>query len=247
MLVKLAFSVAIRAHADILLIDEVLAVGDASFQHKCFDVFRRLKAEGRTIVFVSHDLGTVKEFSDRVMVLDHGQAVGTFGPSKAIAEYQRLNEEKANRDLTGAEAQAAGPNGRSERPSIRSIQMLAKDGQPTHVVHRGDGVRVVLTVDNAARVPLHAGVSIYRSDGFYCFGTNTFLAEYQPASGELVEVEVAFDDLPLQRGSYYLLVGLMGDKPDTIYEFREHAYDFQVSQWDQYEGLVYVDHRWRAH
>src|SRR5436305_7729296 len=78
MQVRLAFSIAIQAQSDILLIDEVLAVGDANFQAKCYDVFRNLKVQGKTIVFVSHDLASIKEFSDRVMLIDKGKMIGIY-------------------------------------------------------------------------------------------------------------------------------------------------------------------------
>ena len=70
MQVRLAFSVAVQVDAEILLIDEVLAVGDAAFQQKCFDQFERLKSEGRTIVFVTHDMNAVERYCDRAMVID---------------------------------------------------------------------------------------------------------------------------------------------------------------------------------
>ena len=74
MSVRLAFSVAIQVDADVLLIDEVLAVGDAAFQQKCFEQFHRLKAEGKTIVFVTHDMSAVERFCDRAMLLERGSA-----------------------------------------------------------------------------------------------------------------------------------------------------------------------------
>ena len=77
MLVRLAFSVAIQVSAEILLIDEVLAVGDANFQQKCFDEFGRLKRDGRTILFVTHDMGTVERFCDRAMLLERGEWSGS--------------------------------------------------------------------------------------------------------------------------------------------------------------------------
>jgi ABC-type polysaccharide/polyol phosphate transport system ATPase subunit len=247
MMVRLAFSVAIRAHADILLIDEVLAVGDANFQAKCFDVFRRMRAEEKTIVFVSHDLGSVKEFSDRVMVLDHGEVVGVYGAAAGIVQYQRLNEERANRELERAAAGQVNPNGHDrQKPSLRGVELLGQNGEPTRVIHRGDDVRVVLTIDNPTDLPLNAGVSICRSDGFYCFGTNTFLSKSPPARGEEVEIAVTFENVPLQRGSYQLLVGVMGESSNIFYEFKEHMCDFQVVQWDEYEGLLYVDHTWET-
>ena len=73
MFVRLGFAAAIQADADIYLVDEVLAVGDAPFQEKCFDTFRRLMLEGRTVVFVTHDLSSVERFCHRAMLLDHGQ------------------------------------------------------------------------------------------------------------------------------------------------------------------------------
>jgi ABC-type polysaccharide/polyol phosphate transport system ATPase subunit len=91
MLVRLAFSVAIQVSAEILLIDEVLAVGDANFQQKCFDEFERLKKDGRTILFVTHDMGTVERFCDRAMLLDRGDMVGIGEPAAIARRYNQLN------------------------------------------------------------------------------------------------------------------------------------------------------------
>jgi ABC-type polysaccharide/polyol phosphate transport system ATPase subunit len=91
MSVRLAFSVAIQVDADILLVDEVLAVGDASFQQKCFDEFYRLKDEGRTILFVTHDMGSVERFCDRAMLIERGQVVTIDEPSVIARKYNELN------------------------------------------------------------------------------------------------------------------------------------------------------------
>ena len=89
--VRLAFAVAIQVDADILLIDEVLAVGDASFQQKCFEEFARLKEAGRTIVFVTHDMGTVERFCDRAMLLERGEVVDIGEPSSIARQYNQIN------------------------------------------------------------------------------------------------------------------------------------------------------------
>src|SRR5665213_3274808 len=91
MLVRLAFATAIQVEAEILLIDEVLAVGDASFQQKCFEEFFRLKREGRTIVFVSHDMHSVERFCDRAMLMDHGDMIQTGDPRVIGRAYHELN------------------------------------------------------------------------------------------------------------------------------------------------------------
>src|SRR5271165_3645937 len=89
--VRLAFSVAIQVDADILLIDEVLAVGDAAFQQKCFDVFNRLRDEGRTIVFVTHDMGSVNRFCHRALLLERGDMVAIGKPQEVADHYLALN------------------------------------------------------------------------------------------------------------------------------------------------------------
>jgi ABC-type polysaccharide/polyol phosphate transport system ATPase subunit len=89
--VRLAFSVAIQVEAEILLIDEVLAVGDASFQQKCFDEFERLKRAGRTILFVTHDMGAIERFCDRAMLLEKGRTVMIGDPGDVARRYNELN------------------------------------------------------------------------------------------------------------------------------------------------------------
>jgi len=88
--VRLAFSVAIQVDADILLIDEVLAVGDAAFQQKCFDVFNRMREEGRTIVFVTHDMGAVTRFCHRAMLLERGETVSMGDPRDVADQYLEI-------------------------------------------------------------------------------------------------------------------------------------------------------------
>jgi len=89
--VRLAFSVAIQVDADILLIDEVLAVGDAAFQQKCFDVFNRMRDEGRTIVFVTHDMGSLNRFCHRALLLERGSTVYMGDPSEVADRYLEIN------------------------------------------------------------------------------------------------------------------------------------------------------------
>lgn len=102
MLVRLAFATAIQVDADILLIDEVLAVGDAAFQQKCFDEFGRLRREGRTIMFVTHDMGAVQRFCDRAMLLERGRVVDIAEPASIARQYNQLNFERVAGAVPGA-------------------------------------------------------------------------------------------------------------------------------------------------
>ncbi len=87
MQVRLAYAIAIQVSFDVLLLDEVLAVGDAEFQEKCMETFAEIRAAGKTIIFVSHDLGAVKYFSDRVLYIDHGRAIALGAAEEVVACY----------------------------------------------------------------------------------------------------------------------------------------------------------------
>ena len=97
MQVRLGFAAAIQADADIYIVDEVLAVGDARFQEKCFDTFRRFKRDGQTVIYVTHDLGTVERFCDRALLLEGGRVADLGDPRDAIRTYRQHDLELAQR------------------------------------------------------------------------------------------------------------------------------------------------------
>jgi ABC-type polysaccharide/polyol phosphate transport system ATPase subunit len=235
MVARLAFSIAIRPDADILLVDEVLAVGDEEFQRKCFDVFRRLKDARRTVVFVSHDLDALTQIADRVLVLDQGRSLGTFAPREAIDAYRR-----GVRALDApAERVARDPR----LPTIREISLQA-NGRPSGALQRGDDVDVVVLIDNPNGTPIHAGISILTGDHVYCFGTNTCASALPPSTGLQVEARAHFPQFPLQRGTYHVTAGVFGETTERVYEMRERALTFVVDQGDASEGLVNLRHEW---
>ena len=107
MQVRLGFSVAIQVASEILLVDEVLAVGDAAFQQKCYEQFHRLKEEGRTVVFVTHDMSAVERFCDRAMLLDHGRVVDLGSPGAIARRYNELNFGRAAQHEEAPEGHSA--------------------------------------------------------------------------------------------------------------------------------------------
>jgi ABC-type polysaccharide/polyol phosphate transport system ATPase subunit len=128
MLVRLAFSVMIQVDADILLIDEVLAVGDAAFQQKCYDEFARIRRSGTTVLFVTHDMSAVQRFCDRALLLEHGRQVELGEPERVGDRYLQLNFSRHARD---AEAREAGDEA-AHAPA-------ARQGQEAEPVRLGDG------------------------------------------------------------------------------------------------------------
>ncbi len=132
MSVRLAFAVAVEVDADILLIDEVLAVGDAAFQQKCFEQFERLKREGRTIVLVTHDMSAVERFCDRAMLIDRGRVLRIGDPHEIARAYNELNfgrlvqtrrraRSRARATTASAEIKARVVRGRRRASAITAI------------------------------------------------------------------------------------------------------------------------------
>ena len=136
MLVRLAFSVMIQVRAEILLIDEVLAVGDAAFQQKCFDEFQRLRDEHRTMLLVTHDMGAVARYCDRALLIEHGDVRMIGEPDRVGAEYFEMN---FGRGATGApEAPDHDPNRQGDgRANIHDAWFCNEHGERTENLPQG--------------------------------------------------------------------------------------------------------------
>jgi ABC-type polysaccharide/polyol phosphate transport system ATPase subunit len=136
MLVRLAFSVMIQVDAEVLIIDEVLAVGDASFQQKCFEEFARIRRSGATVLLVTHDMGAVQRFCDRAMLLEHGRQVELGEPERVGLRYMQLNFDSEARAEEKAEADAAdGAGSAAESDEAGASQPRRKDAD----LRLGDG------------------------------------------------------------------------------------------------------------
>jgi ABC-type polysaccharide/polyol phosphate transport system ATPase subunit len=126
MLVRLAFSVMIQVDAEILLIDEVLAVGDAAFQQKCFEEFARIRRSGTTVLLVTHDMGTVLRFCDRAMLLEHGRRVEVGEPERVGMRYLQLNfdaDARAREEAEAADAQTPSPDAAQAEPDVADEEL----------------------------------------------------------------------------------------------------------------------------
>ena len=154
--VRLAFSVMIQVDADILLIDEVLAVGDAAFQQKCFDEFHRLRADGRTILLVTHDMSAVTRFCDRAMVLDRGRVVGAGTPEEVAELYLALNFAERGKGAIQVE-EASG--GTAVDAALREVWFEDEFGLPQEFLPKGRRCSFRARVEFISDVE-HAGFSL---------------------------------------------------------------------------------------
>jgi ABC-type multidrug transport system ATPase subunit len=202
MLVRLAFSVAIEAEADILLIDEVLAVGDASFQQKCFDVLNRLRSEGRTILFVTHDMSMVERFCDRALLLEKGEVVQIGPPYEVARHYLDLNfQDQHPLDHRGGGADE------EQSATVESLEVMDPQGTATSTIHHGDHctLRARVTFHEPVEDPIFGIVWINEQEQNVWAASNVLRGREtgEFAAGEVAEIEVAFD-VALAPGRYEL-------------------------------------------
>jgi ABC-type polysaccharide/polyol phosphate transport system ATPase subunit len=235
MQVRLAFSLMVQSDAEVLLIDEVLAVGDAAFQQKCFNEFRRMREEGRTIVLVTHDMLTIERFCHRAMLLEHGRMVAIGEPGDVGARYMELNFEH-QRGAAGSE----GPR----RVATVAETWIESEGRPREVVRHGLPfvIHVLIDVHEPTEHPeLH--VQLTNDDGVRVFGATTRgvpEAEAPLVPGERIHVMVRMDN-PLGAGRYYVDVGVH-QAGGGMLAFQGRARDFLVHGSPEDAGLVTISH-----
>ena len=248
MQVRLAFSVAIQANAGILLMDEVLAVGDAAFQQRCFDIFAQYKRDGRTVVLVTHDLGAVSSYCDRALLIDQGLLIADGRPHTVVEKYRRMvGDAQEQRDAAGS-GTGTRPWGSGE-VGIDSVEVLGPDGTRHSVLRYGEPVCFRLNLHGHARGPevLTLTIGVSRADGLEVSAMDTrnqeFLVE-SPAPGEEMAVEWRVPSLPLGEGAYMLTATVTDDGNGHMLSRWESAAQFHVQGDGLIHGLVDLGGTW---
>ena len=177
MYVRLAFAVAVHTDPDLLLVDEVLAVGDEAFQRKCMDKIHEFQREGRTIILVSHSAAQVMEICDEGVVLKNGEVAFIGSAAEATKVHREILEGKRKRVAEAAAAEAAVENEKTpavENATIRSVEVVDVSGIATGDVNPGDDIEIVIHVDHPRAVDAwNSSISIDTPTGQQVFGTGT--------------------------------------------------------------------------
>ena len=272
MYMRLAFSVAINVDADILLIDEILAVGDAAFQAKCFNKLREIKAKGTTIVIVSHSLGQIEMFCDRSIWIHDGQIKMDGAPRDVHPEYmdymgrqlaqsskvQEEPEENAEKEIPMEEAEAAPaeelPEQEKNMPKTRwgdgrarftDIRLLDSAGNETGVFITGEPMKIVMkySVHGEIENPV-CGIGIFRNDGIHCYGTNTHLDQiYGLDLKQKGKIVFDIEKNMLLQGEYTLDVALHAEDGFS-YDYYRYAKRFKVHSKVGELGISRLQHQW---
>jgi ABC-type polysaccharide/polyol phosphate transport system ATPase subunit len=271
MYMRLGFSVAIHVDPEVLLVDEVLAVGDEGFTHKCLDKFGEFKRRGKTILLVTHSLGLVERFCDEAIWLDAGQKRAEGDPKRVIGAYMTDVERQEEQFLASSDAKTQHEVAAVERPEgpvaageaaadmsraaegrwgaglveITGVELQNDQGQPTHVFHTGEAMTVRLSV-RAGRptTDFVFGIAIFNPEGVCVYGTNTDIEEHRADRLEgTAEIRLVIEALDLVEGTYKLDVA--AHKLDGApYDYHRLLYTFRVKSRLKDVGIYRPRHRW---
>lgn len=232
MQVRLAFSIAIRADTDILVLDEVLAVGDAAFQQKCYNYFDELKEKNKTVILVTHDMAAVSRFCDRALFLDNGRA-SLIGSTRAVASrYLEDNYNRASKLKEEESISAIEPRATIKKFIINKTEF-----------NISDELRATIQYDNPESIPLHFGFQIFGQGGNYVFGTNTKIGNLEATTNRNGKVDIKLK-LDLVPGLYFVTVATMNKYASEIYDYRTNIEKIVIKNSSDVGGVAFLDYKW---
>ncbi len=234
MYVRLGFAVAVNVEPDVLLVDEVLAVGDAAFQRKCLDHVKKFQREGRTIVVVSHATDTIRQNCERVMVMNHGQVITVDDPGEAIRVYMA--------DLLGVGTLEGSESGGIEGNVLMIGTVQAEhggSGARTHM-YPGESLTVTADLDSLAAVPnAMATIAIHDDKNELVFASDP---DYPGCEMDVPEgggtVRFYFPEVPLLDGTYSVSVGVRSATETSIFDWKDQVTQFEVANPGRSTGRV---------
>ena len=247
MFMRLAFSIAAHVDADIMLLDEVLAVGDAAFQRKCLGRIFEFQRGGGTILFVSHDQEAVESVCSRAVLIDEGRIVAEGAAVEITAEYNRRLAGRGRLD-TGPEASAeveAAESWGTGRVQIRDFRLIGPDG-PTNRLSSGEPARVELDVvpQETVQTPVF-GIELHGPGGVPLFSATTRSAGLTVGALDAPRtVSFAIPHLPLLEGSFALSLSAKSADESEIYHHLPFCAEFSVFQQTPGSGPVLVEGTW---
>lgn len=252
MFIRLAFSIVIFFQPEIVLVDEVFSVGDQVFQQKSFEKIISFKEKGCTIVFVSHDLTTIGQICNRVLVLDEGEISFLGVPEQAIEHYLRLIKSSRSFDK---EVQSAQPPAASEdatcwgnkQVSITSVCFTDEKGKPKTTFEAGEYFEAQISyVSQLKDTRPVFGVAITTVYKLIIYGPNTLETEFPEGIPEKGKVRFIIPSLPLFDGDYLFSASVYDPTLSIAYDHHEMMYHFRVlAQRSRVNGCVNIDSEWK--
>ena len=222
MYVRLGFAVAVEVDPDILLIDEVLAVGDEAFQRKCLETMRKFREQSKTMLIISHDLATIQRISDRILLLDEGRIVGLGEPDAVVGQYRSL----------------------SRRRSVSGLEREWGTGADAVQV-QGYSLRLSYDASQPIEQPVF-GFAVSDAEGRLIFGSNTQIDGFEiPEIRGAGRLTLRLEQLPMAAGTYLLSFSVHSADHRTNYHRLDHCFPIAVESDRNFEGCCFIPTQWR--
>lgn len=239
MYVRLAFAVAVHTDPDVLLVDEVLAVGDEAFQRKCLDKIRTFQSEGRTIIIVSHSLGQITELCDRAVLLNAGRVVYDGDPMRAVAAFRDILEERRVAEVATQPAASEVAAARAPEGEVLSTSVHALGRDVGDAIEFGDDIRIVARVRASERIEdWLVAVQIDNTTGQKVLGTDTrrLGLDLPPLEGEQT-IEFVLRRSAFGTGKYFINTSLMDSAGRHVHDLVQAA-SFDAASYERTTGVL---------
>lgn len=265
MYMRLGFAIAINVDFDILLMDELLTVGDISFQDKCLKRLRQLRNQGKTIILVSQSLDLLEGLADELILLNDGKILSSGKPKEVINLYQEImgsskiekvipkidnKIERLSKASNPSQVSQAGWGSRSGNKEVQiyEVKLLDKRNKETSIFKSGRYMKIkVGFIAHKDIDEPHFGVAIFRQDGTYCYGPNTKfdglrIKKIKKGRGEF---SIEYRNLNLLSGRYLVSVAIWEKEEKFAYDNHYASYRFEVVSDKKDHGILYLNHKWR--
>lgn len=262
MYMRLAFAVAINVDADILLIDEILAVGDANFQAKCFNKLREIKAAGTTIVIVSHSMGQIEQICERSIWIEDGKIrrIGSprdvhpayldfMGQKTIVSEKKKQvknNSEEENQEVVSSNKVEDKNRWGNGEVTIKKVSLLDSDDKESYVFKTGDPMKIKIEYTSVRKIEnVNVGIGIFRNDDLQCYGTNTYIDRLKNTITEgdgFIICNLLENNL--LKGEYFLDIAFTSDDSVIAYDYWKKLLKFNMYSTIDDAGVTRLTHEW---
>ena len=258
MYMRLAFAVAINVDADILLIDEILAVGDANFQTKCFNKLREIKAAGTTIIIVSHSLGQIEQICERSIWIENGKIkqigiprdvhphyLDFMGQKTIISENKDAYIEENKDDEASDKSKNINRWGNGEL-TIKKVSLLNSNNQENYIFKTGEPMKIKIEYTAVRKIEnINVGIGIFRNDDLQCYGTNTYIDRLKNTITEgdgFIICNLLENNL--LKGEYFLDIAFTSDDSVIAYDYWKKLLKFNMYSTIDDAGVTRLTHEW---
>ncbi|HMI09809.1 MAG TPA: polysaccharide ABC transporter ATP-binding protein [Candidatus Saccharimonadales bacterium] len=246
MQVRLAFSIAIRADTDILVLDEVLAVGDEAFQRKCYSYFNELKSKGKTVILVTHDMSAVQRFCTRAIVLSDGRIIYDGNTSSASDVYRDLNLQSTQNSLKSNNKKKSKISKNSDVAcQIEELVTIGDDNESKVFYRPHEDIKVVcrVRINNSDAKNIELLIKLNNPGGTILSALEFVLDEKTKkdfSKGDLITISWTIPGI-FNDGKYLLSASLKNKKTGDFYIVNDDIYEFDVEGWDMPNVLIHPD------